>query len=708
MRGKRKFVLLISLVILSIYSSSLVLAVNFNSCTTISSAGTYTLNQSIVSPSGSGACISIASGVGNIILDGQGFTINGLGSSRTVAISATGFINENITIKNFSITNFPGGIELYNSGKDAKIIYNNFSFISGTGIYLSAVGSAVVNPNFNALNNTFTNVSTGIAQMAVGNSLFESNRFKNGNYAFTFSASGNNIYQRNTIDYQGYGFYLTATDSNWNIFTQNNISHSRNYGFYLTNGKNNTFFNNLGLDNAANIFDVAPSVFNNTYFNNIFDISNHNLVNCSEISAPGYYSLNTNLLSPTPTEGHLSCFFINSNDVYLDGKNFQLSNGTTYYGIEIAQGVRNVTIKNFNLNKIGIFGQLSTNITIANNIINQADTGISLSSVSKANISHNTFTSNVKYAIAILNSMNNIVEKNIFNNGLDYDYAEATTNGTMLVDNNFNNGGNYAIRFNVGALSNISNNTIVNYKYIPVIIQESDLINVVNNYISNLVNQSVGIFITNSSYMKILNNSVSNFFLGIDIEGNHNATTGLKNVTSNVIFGNYLKNNYVGIQIIWANNGTISNNSVFNNSYGIFIASSGRNNITYNNISYSAQYAIVVENKSCYDLFGFNVGLVNKNKISPNVSACFNIYQNNLIPPSHPADNNTLDLRIGIDEFTSYYRSFKLSLPWSTGPSPPDANYYTKARQVFKLGEVYWFNESCTTAWPGCWITTAP
>ncbi|MFH5800801.1 NosD domain-containing protein [Haladaptatus sp. CMAA 1911] len=82
-----------------------------NSCTTIDKPGRYELTTDITNGGGTGisqSCIEIRSG--NVVLDGNGHTIDGRGNSHTTAIQInTASIND-VQISNVKVTNWHEGI----------------------------------------------------------------------------------------------------------------------------------------------------------------------------------------------------------------------------------------------------------------------------------------------------------------------------------------------------------------------------------------------------------------------------------------------------------------------------------------------------------------------------------------------------------------------------------------------------------------------
>ncbi len=141
-------------------------AKEIGSCTNIFSPGTYLLNQSITMNSGN-SCINIASG--NVIFDGNGYSIKGSGKGNGVYLED----RKGVTIKNLNISNFHNGIYLEESknnnivnntvnrnrngiyleeSKNNNIENSNISSNSGSGIYIKESKNNNISNNF--FNNT--------------------------------------------------------------------------------------------------------------------------------------------------------------------------------------------------------------------------------------------------------------------------------------------------------------------------------------------------------------------------------------------------------------------------------------------------------------------------------------------------------------------------------------------------------------------------
>lgn len=163
---------IMSFVFILLFIPAMVAAVDIDSCQTISSPGSYELNQSIDANT---SCFDI--NANNVVFDCQGYYING--SESNLSDSAIyGIIvnnNDNVTIQNCPISWWYTGIRQY-AGSDDMTIYNN------------------------TFSGNFTYAFRG----------------SNGNYNLTFDS--NNI----TID-AGYSFYMSNVNG-WVNVTNNYVS----------------------------------------------------------------------------------------------------------------------------------------------------------------------------------------------------------------------------------------------------------------------------------------------------------------------------------------------------------------------------------------------------------------------------------------------------------------------------------------------------
>jgi parallel beta-helix repeat protein len=180
---------------------------------------TYTLTDNIGGfPTSSSALIIERD---NIIVDGAGYTLQGMFALNSTGIELAG--RSNVTIKNMEITTFFYGIELDSCNN------NN---ISGNNITNNGGGVGLVSSYNNSVsgNNLTANSAEGIE-------LFSSD--DNG-------VSGNNI----ANNYAG----IELVSSNNNSISGNIITANNDYGISLDSSSNNTIYQNNFMNNTSQAF----------------------------------------------------------------------------------------------------------------------------------------------------------------------------------------------------------------------------------------------------------------------------------------------------------------------------------------------------------------------------------------------------------------------------------------------------------------------
>ena len=204
----KKTILITSLLILvfSILFAVNVIATNIASCQSLNSPGTYYLTNNILNYS-SGTCLYLNSN--NIILDCQGYLIDGVDSGSGDGIDNSGF--NYVEIRNCVITDFFYGIRF-------------------TGDY-GTITNNVANSNVDS--GILLDVSTYAA--ASGNTANS-----NTNYGFWLYSSSSNTFTNNTANsnsgpgtFNGNGF-VVYPNSNNNYLNSNTAIGNKNYGFWRT------------------------------------------------------------------------------------------------------------------------------------------------------------------------------------------------------------------------------------------------------------------------------------------------------------------------------------------------------------------------------------------------------------------------------------------------------------------------------------------
>jgi parallel beta-helix repeat protein len=186
---------------------------------------TYTLTGNIT---------STADGIvvlrSNIIIDGAGYTLQGIGALSTGIHVESG---SNVTIKNAKIKGFESGISFFGYTPALK--------------FSKVVGNYIVNNSYGILGGGF---SYNIA----GNNII------NNTWGVKLFASSNNTIVGNNIIANNKGITLWDGSSNNSIFGNNMESNS--YGIMLVYGSsNNKIFHNDFINNAYQAYDS----FNNTW-----------------------------------------------------------------------------------------------------------------------------------------------------------------------------------------------------------------------------------------------------------------------------------------------------------------------------------------------------------------------------------------------------------------------------------------------------------
>ena len=235
----------------------------------------------------------------NIIIDGAGYTLQGIGASVGIYLTT----RRNVTIKNMEIKGFNYGIYLrlysaYNTVSGNTIIENGYE-----GIRLSGSSNNII------YGNTIENDYEGISLDGSSNNIIYGNTITNNNdLGIYFRSSSNNSISGNTIinSENGIYFYIFSNNNSisGNTIRDNNECGIISYDPYENN--NNSFVGNTIANNRDGIFLSSSS--NNTI------ISGNRIVNNSGcgICLPSH---NNSVLGNTiANNGKGIWFFLSSNN----------------------------------------------------------------------------------------------------------------------------------------------------------------------------------------------------------------------------------------------------------------------------------------------------------------------------------------------------------------------------------------------------------
>ncbi len=170
----------------------------------------------------------------NIIIDGAGYTVQGIGALSTGMHVESG---SNVTIKNAKIKGFESGISFF--GYTPALKFNK------------VVGNYIVNNSYGIL-------GVGFSYNIAGNNII------NNTWGVKLSASSNNTIVGNNIIANNKGITLWDGSSNNSIFGNNMESNS--YGIMLVYGSsNNKIFHNNFINNAYQAYDSFNNIWDDSY-----------------------------------------------------------------------------------------------------------------------------------------------------------------------------------------------------------------------------------------------------------------------------------------------------------------------------------------------------------------------------------------------------------------------------------------------------------
>ena len=257
-------------------------------------------------------------------------------------------------------------------------------------------------------------------------------------------------------------------------------------------------------------------------------------------------------------------------------------------GMHIWDSNNNTIINNIISSAI-VLGDSNNNSILNNNISSNNGNGIALCGSNNNIISNNNICSNKWDGIQLGDSNNNSISDNIISSNKWNGIRLSFSNENTIKNNEFVNDGLYVLC----SYGNIVKDNKVNGKPLFYLEEESDkivhkagqviLVRCKNITIMNseLTNTDIGIELFESDECLISNNSISNNLFGIYLEGNNNS-----------ISNNLISNNGWGIYLERSNN-IVSNNNISSNGCGIELPGS-KNIISDNIISSNKRYGIYI------------------------------------------------------------------------------------------------------------------
>lgn len=185
---------------------------------------TYTLTDNIVSSTG-----GIVVGRDNIIIEGAGHTLQGMGAISSKGVYLSG--RTNVTIKDLAIQNFDYGILLDYYSNNNSILDNDITANNGAGILLDDSSKNYVSGNNIANNYRGIGLDSSNNNFILSNNITANNNIPGNNgIGIYLSMSSNNYVLGNNITNNGIGVYLDYYSSNNKFYHNNFINNNMQVG----------------------------------------------------------------------------------------------------------------------------------------------------------------------------------------------------------------------------------------------------------------------------------------------------------------------------------------------------------------------------------------------------------------------------------------------------------------------------------------------
>jgi parallel beta-helix repeat protein len=211
----------------------------------------------------------------NIVIDGNGYTLQGTGAGNGTDLSG----RSNVTIKNTRIKSFQYGIMLYsslnNSVSENNITNNDYGIVIDFSYNNSISGNNITANNYDGIylysssnnnisGNTLTNNSyDGIWLDSSSNNNINGNTMAKGGDGIWLDSSSNNNINGNNITNNYSGIDLQPS-SNYNSISGNNITNNQyGIGLYSSSNYNSIYHNNF--NNTHNAYSNGFSNTSNTW-----------------------------------------------------------------------------------------------------------------------------------------------------------------------------------------------------------------------------------------------------------------------------------------------------------------------------------------------------------------------------------------------------------------------------------------------------------
>lgn len=307
----------------------------------------------------------------NIVIDGDGWTLNGVDFTIMRGFNLTGV--NNVVIKNVNILRF--GYAMWLEGASQCVISNNTYITNEGGIWLVSSTENIISDN---------NITGSVEAVALDS-----------------SSKLNNI-SDNYLLLNNYGVY--AKDSFGNLISGNKLMENRHSGVYFTGAFNNTVIRNeITSDNDG--MHLYQSSNNRITENNL--TANHGIA---------IVNSHNNTLCKNSVEVTYIGIDIFGDYNIISGNNIENCDTGFFFGMDTVHNT--VSGNNIEHNEYGLYFEQTSNNSIVGNQISNNTYGILLDWYSlNMEIYHNTFSSNTNHMVA-----SNPDKPNVLDNGVEGNY----------------------------------------------------------------------------------------------------------------------------------------------------------------------------------------------------------------------------------------------------------------------------------------------
>jgi parallel beta-helix repeat protein len=410
------------------------------------------------------------------------------------------YSSSNCTLNNNNCSSNSGSGIFLQGSTHINVLNDNNCSNNGDGIYLWASSNNTLNDSSCPNNGYGIHLDSSSNDNMVSNNNCSNNGYAGigiGSLSFTTMASNNNTVINNNCSNNGNGICIWASSNNKLI--NNNCSSNGQWGIWLESSSNNTLSGNIFLQDGIRIWGHDVSHWNS------HSIDASNTVN-----------------------GKPVCYYKDQN------------------GATVPNGAGQIILAN------------CTNVTVENQSLSHADSGITLSFSSGVIIANNSCSNN-EYGILLYASSNNTLSNNSCPNNLWGIWHDLSTNNALV--NNNCSGSSYGI-----IIHKSTNNALVN---------------------NSCSGSSYGVIIHQSTNNALVNNNCSDNLDGIVLESSSNNNTVSNNDCSN--------NVYDGIDLTSSSNdNTLSNNNCSADYHGLYVQGTNNNALIDNNCSSNSDEGISI------------------------------------------------------------------------------------------------------------------